>query len=443
MSNSRPVHQMNSINFEYETSNINISYEPKVGSHVFEAMPNYHHPGHPIFDLRDTSNMTPDEIRSLANSIDQRVLQGAPKELLDAIEAGEISHIFRTENKMPVDPNVGKVGSIYFRKKTGETSRWKLPELAQWSADFKGVPVTDAGWDANHNGDVFSVRTAYFDNPDDMKAVQDTIAHHKSIVRGNKDPQKMGLGDSFDPSSIDAEDAIRAGKSDAPILVMKNPPASGSGSGSVTPVQAASTPPPGPDPAAPVQPPAQDAPTPTPSPDPTGPVNAPDPADVGGPAQPKPAAPSMPGTPAGNVSTAVKGSGGGVASGGGQPASGPAPSRGSAGGGQVSPKAQVTSNAPPSSPPPPSGGAPGASGNIVSRQRVFGTGGSGGRTTGQMMASAGDVARKVLGGKKGASALKVAGAGLLLGVGAQKVMGNRQPMSEEDIMRLEMQRRGM
>jgi hypothetical protein len=145
-----------------------ISYEssPKIGKEVFEMWQGAVHPGHDIHVLENTVGKSKDEIKNILLKMDDRVLQGMPQEVVEAIESGNISDIYRTNpalsekfQELPesVKKSLGgpeNTGSIYFRRSTGETARWKLPEIASG----------DAGWNANKGAAIFSDATVYLDN---------------------------------------------------------------------------------------------------------------------------------------------------------------------------------------------------------------------------------------------------------------------------------------
>jgi hypothetical protein len=150
--------------------NVPYEFEPKIGKQVMEFWSNANHPGHDIHVLHDVAGKSSTDINDLLGTMDKRVLQGMPAEVSSAIDSGDISHIFRTNPEMSqafqdlpkaVQDSLGgpeNTGSIYFRKKTGETARWKLPEIG----------TNDKGWNANKGSEIFSAATAY---PDDTYPV--------------------------------------------------------------------------------------------------------------------------------------------------------------------------------------------------------------------------------------------------------------------------------
>jgi hypothetical protein len=388
-------------------------YEPKIGLEPMEVMTrsgnsNLVHPGHAIFDLRDTRNMMPDEIRSLVDSIDQRALQNAPKEILDAIQSQDITDIFRTSSG-EFDAAGNEIGSIYFRRKDGATARWKLPELAEKSAlknQAMGQPlvILDAGWDANKGSGIFSTNTAYFDPSSGTKAADFKVvdAVIEQVNKGTFD--QTLLPDDFYSTDYNYSDAILKGRKKIPLVIPGQSASTSSG-----PAQAAPAPAPGPSPAT--------TPAPGPSPAP-------------GPATASPPPPGPVGRPVNTATINATGAPRTVVSGG-------------------APGASVV---PPQAPtPPPPSGSPGAvitqrpptpSGSGVPTRRPS-TGAPGGRGTRSMGQVAADVANWVTSGTKGAKALKAAGAGMILGIGAGAISRRDISVDEEEIMRLEMQRRGM
>lgn len=146
--------------------NVPYSIEPKIGKEVMEFWSGANHPGHDIHVLHDVSGKSSGDIRNLLDTLDKRVTQGMPSEVTGAIDSGEITHIFRTNPALSqsfqdlpqtVQDSLGgpqNTGSIYFRKKTGETARWKLPEIG----------TNDKGWNANKGHQIFSEATAYTDD---------------------------------------------------------------------------------------------------------------------------------------------------------------------------------------------------------------------------------------------------------------------------------------
>jgi hypothetical protein len=176
----RPVIDLSKQTVTHTALNIPYEFEPKIGKEVMEFWPGASHPGHDIHVLHDVVGKSSTDIHDLLGTMDKRVLQGMPAEVSSAIDSGDISHIFRTNpgrseafTDLPqsVQDSLGgpqNTGSIYFRRKTGETARWKLPEIG----------TNDKGWNANKGHEIFSAATAY---PDDTYKISKLNGLSKAI----------------------------------------------------------------------------------------------------------------------------------------------------------------------------------------------------------------------------------------------------------------------
>ncbi len=229
-----------------------ITYEssPSIGKEVFEMWKGAVHPGHDIHVLENTLGKSKNEIETLLRSMDPRVLQNMPQEVVDAIDSGDISHIYRTNpgasesfTSLPdaVKKSLGgpeNTGSIYFRRSSGETARWKLPEIASG----------DAAWNANQGGAIFSDATVYLDDTypmsktngftkaygknqmleatDDLKALMDSNPYF--AVQGNIERVKSGkktLLVAREAEDIKPKVTVSSVPTDAEIkAAMGNPP---------------------------------------------------------------------------------------------------------------------------------------------------------------------------------------------------------------------------
>ena len=159
-------------------------YLPKVGLTPFEVSSQITHSGTQIFNVLDTVDMSEEDILKKLSSLDPRILQDMPEEVLKEIKAGNVTHIFQTDptgsqKYMELSEDAQKAlqgkGSIYLRTKEGKTARFKLPEISD----------ADAGWNANKGGSIFMDQTIY-STPENVRSLSAAEALRKSVSTGQR-----------------------------------------------------------------------------------------------------------------------------------------------------------------------------------------------------------------------------------------------------------------
>lgn len=111
--------------------------------------------------------MEPVDLLEVAKKLDPRFAENMPEEVANAFSEGRVKRLFRTSKDMPSTDTSDMLnkarasgdygGSIYVELESGQTARWKSPELAAQSDAFSsGASGLDAGWNANKGQSIFS-----------------------------------------------------------------------------------------------------------------------------------------------------------------------------------------------------------------------------------------------------------------------------------------------
>lgn len=162
--------------------------KPMLDKKVLELWQNRMHAGTSIKMMSQVSEEPGRTAYSALERLDPRALDDMPDEIARAIDEGQIESVFVTdpkeslvykrmskEEKAILSFSDENVGSIYLRKHTGETARWKLPEISESGAD--------AGWKASSGAEYFSEATVY---TNDTRPISTLNELNKTIA---KDPE--------------------------------------------------------------------------------------------------------------------------------------------------------------------------------------------------------------------------------------------------------------